>query len=201
VFRTVGVEERGKQGPGGKFYRLFRDDHDFECAAYELAVALGLDRVPPAVPRVLQGKDGSLQAWVENAMTETKRMEEGLRPPDLLRWARVQAEKQLFDALVNNHDRNAGNELIDRDWNVWWIDHTRAFQTEYGDERVEALRRISPELWSALRTVERAQVRTVLQPFLRPNELDALFERWDRIVLRFRTLIAEYGMENVILGF
>ena len=80
-------------------------------------------------------------------------------------------------------------------------DHTRAFQTEYGDQRVADMRRISPELWSALRTVERARIKTMLQPFLRPNELDALFDRWDQIVLRFRTLIAEKGPENVILSF
>ena len=119
----------------------------------------------------------------------------------MLRWSRGQAELKVFDALVNNIDRNAGNELIDRDWNVWWIDHTRAFQTEHGDQRIEDLRRITPELWTALREVERARVRTVLQPFLRALELDALFERWDRILLRFRTLIAEIGPENVIIEF
>jgi hypothetical protein len=201
VFRTVAVEERGKQGPHGRFYRLFRDNHAFECAAYELANALGLGRVPPAVPRVLMNKEGSLQAWVENAMTEGKRIETGRNPPDALRWARVQLEKQVFDALINNHDRNAGNELIDGDWNVWLIDHTRAFETEYGDDAIEVLRRITPELWSALRSVERARVRTVLQPFLRANELEALFDRWDRILLRFRTMIAEQGPENVIVTF
>jgi hypothetical protein len=201
VFRTVAIESRNQQGPGGKFYRDFRDHFAFECAAYELARMLGIDRVPPAVPRVLQGKEGSLQAWVENAMTEGMRQEKGESPPDPLRWARVQAEEKVFDALINNHDRNNGNELIDRDWNLWWIDHTRAFQTEHGDERVEALRRITPELWTALREVERARVRTVLQPFLRAQELDAMFQRWDKIILRYRTLIAELGPDNVIIGF
>jgi hypothetical protein len=201
VFRTVAIEERNQQGPGGKYYRDFRDNYAFECAAYELAGALGITRVPPAVPRQLQGKEGSVQAWVENAMTEAKRAEKGEEPPDVLRWARTTADKLVFDALVNNIDRNSGNELIDKDWNVWWIDHTRAFQTEHGDQRIEDLRRITPELWSALREVERARVRTVLQPFLRPSEIEALFQRWDKILLRYRTLIAELGPENVIVGF
>jgi hypothetical protein len=201
VFRTVAVEERNQQGPGGKYYRDFRDNFAFECAAYELARALGIKRVPPAVPRQLRGKEGSLQAWVENAMTEGKRAEKNEAPPDTLRWARGTVEKLVFDALINNIDRNAGNELIDQDWNVWWVDHTRAFQTEHGDQRIEDLRRITPELWSALREVERARVRTVLQPFLRPHQLDQLFERWEKIVLKFRTLMAELGPENVIIGF
>jgi hypothetical protein len=134
-------------------------------------------------------------------MTEAKRQEKGQDPPDVLRWAHVQAELKVFDALINNIDRNTGNTLIDRDWTVWWIDHTRAFQPEHGEQRIEDLRRITPELWSALREVERARVRTVLQPFLRETELDALFQRWDKILLRFRTLIAEFGGENVIIGF
>ena len=201
VFRTVSLEQRAGQGPGGKFYRLFRDSHAFEAAAYELARSLGLHQVPPAVPRSLSGEEGSLQAWVENAMTEAERQQEGHKPPDVLRWARDQVEKQVFDALINNHDRNAGNELIDRNWNVWWIDHTRAFQTEHGDERIAELRRITPELWAALRNVERARTKTVLQPFLKPLELERLFERWDAIALHFRTLMAEHGPENVLVGF
>jgi hypothetical protein len=201
VFRTVAIEQRNQQGPGGKFFRDFRDNFAFECAAYELAQALGIGRVPPAVPRQLQGVEGSLQAWVENAMTEAKRAETGAQPPDVLRWARVTADKLVFDALINNIDRNSGNELIEQDWDVWWIDHTRAFQTEHEDERIEELRRITPELWSALREVERARVRTVLQPFLRPSQLEALFQRWDQILLHYRTLIAELGAENVIVGF
>ena len=144
VFRTVAVEARSQQGPEGKFYRMFRDSYQFECAAYELAGVLGLDHVPPAVPRSMFGQSGSLQAWVENAITEAKRLEEGTKPPDVLRWSRAQTQEHVFDALINNIDRNEGNELIDADWNVWWIDHTRAFQTEYGDERVEALQRITP---------------------------------------------------------
>ncbi|HVR29647.1 MAG TPA: hypothetical protein VMS86_08930, partial [Thermoanaerobaculia bacterium] len=201
VFRTVAVDERAKQGPEGRFYRNFRDSYQFEPAAYELGRTLGLDRIPPAVPRVYRGKQGSLQAWVEQAMTEARRLEQKLHPPDALSWARQQVERQVFDALINNHDRNTGNELIDRHWTIWLIDHTRGFQTEYGDERIEELRRITPELWSALRSVERARVRTMLQPFLRPIELDALFARWDQIVLRFRTLIAEHGADNILLRF
>src|SRR4029079_13077394 len=143
----------------------------------------------------------SLQAWVENAMTESKRIEQGKQPPDPLRWARNTIELSVFDALINNLDCNTGNQLIDKNGNVWWIDHTRTFQIEYGEQRIEDLKRITPEMWTALREVERARGRTLLKPFLRQTELDALFDRWDKIVLRFRTLIAQNGAENVVVGF
>ena len=202
VFRTVAVEERNKQGPGGKFYRAFRDNYGFECAAYELALR-ARDQPRAAGGPARARRQGRVAPGLGRERDDRSQAPGAGRGPARrpALGARDQAEKLVFDALINNHDRNAGNELIDGDWNVWWIDHTRAFQTEHGDQRIEELRRITPELWSALRTVERARVRTVLQPFLRPNELDALFERWDRIVLRFRTLIAEHGAENVIIGF
>ena len=36
---------------------------------------------------------------------------------------------RLFDQLIYNTDRNLGNLLIDKDWRLWMIDHTRAFKT------------------------------------------------------------------------
>ena len=35
---------------------------------------------------------------------------------------------RIFDQLIYNSDRNAGNLLIDGDWRIWMIDHTRAFK-------------------------------------------------------------------------
>src|SRR4030095_4856652 len=53
-FRTVSGDQHNQGGPGGKFYRNFRDSYQFECAAYELARTLGIERVPPAIPRTYQ---------------------------------------------------------------------------------------------------------------------------------------------------
>jgi hypothetical protein len=32
---------------------------------------------------------------------------------------------RAFDQLIYNTDRNLGNLLIDGDWRIWMIDHTR----------------------------------------------------------------------------
>lgn len=199
VFRTVDVEVHNKQGPGGKFFRRFRDSYLYENAAYELGRLLGLGRVPPVVLRNLRGENGSLQAWVENAMSEAERRQQDIRPPDTSRWARQQMERQVFDALINNQDRHEGNSLIDSRWRVWLIDHTRSFFLEYGDERIRELRRCPRDLWESLRRADRAEVEERLDPYLNPAEIAALFERWDRILLRLRTLIAEHGREAVIM--
>ena len=74
------VDQREKKlTDGTKFF--FRDDADFEYAAYELAKLLGLDTVPPAVPRKIQRTEGTLQVWVENTISNRKRRDEKIPAP------------------------------------------------------------------------------------------------------------------------
>ena len=35
---------------------------------------------------------------------------------------------RVFDQLIYNTDRNLGNLVIDKQWRMWMIDHTRAFR-------------------------------------------------------------------------
>ena len=81
IFRDVHEERAGADHGGGKADLFFRDDYIFEPAAYELARLLGLDNVPPATLRKLHGKKGSVQIWVENSMTEKKRIQDKVEPP------------------------------------------------------------------------------------------------------------------------
>ena len=37
---------------------------------------------------------------------------------------------KMFDNFICNKDRNAGNLLVDDDWNLYLIDHSRAFITD-----------------------------------------------------------------------
>ncbi len=199
IFRDVDLEHRNKKIGDGKFYRHFRDSYAFDTAAYELDRILSLDRVPPTAPRSYKGAKGSIQAWLENAMTEGRRRSEGLRPPDIRDWSRQMGEVDVFDALINNHDRNPGNYLIDSEWKVWLIDHGRSFFSEHSEEAIAKLSRCERELWEKLRTADRGAVEERLEPYLRPAELKSLFDRWDAILQRFDDLIADLGAEAVIL--
>lgn len=199
IFKSASIEIRGKAAPDGHMYRVWRDDFIFECAAYEVDRALGLNRVPPVVQRHLFSQDGALQAWVENTMMDAERVEKGLQPPDPVSWSREQMEKLVFDALINNRDRSHGNSLIDSAWKVWLIDHSRSFSGEHGDERIEALRAVPRPLWDHMRHVDLDALRARLEPYLDPFELDAFFERWDKVMLHFRSLVSEQGSEAVLL--
>ena len=62
------------------------DSYLYEIAAYELSKLLGLDIVPPVVERQIDETKGSLQAFVENSVTEAARRRNGPEPPDPLRF-------------------------------------------------------------------------------------------------------------------
>lgn len=47
---------------------------------------------------------------------------------------------RVFDELIQNRDRNAGNVLWTKDWTMWMIDHPRAFRTGHELLRPDLLR-------------------------------------------------------------
>ena len=197
VFRDVHKQKQKSRIRGAVRWN-FRDDFIFECAAYELSVLLGLDSVPPAVPRRIKGKKGSLQIWIEKAFGEDDRKKQGLTAPDSIHWARQRQVRQVFDQLINNADRNLGNLLIDPDWKLWMIDHTRAFHPLFQLWKPKSIVTCERTLWERLRNLDRDRVRRQLKPFLRSNELRALFKRWDRLVARIAKLIEERGEKYVL---
>ena len=197
VYRTVDITWRNEPGPDGVWRRLYRDSYIYESAAYELSRILGLDRVPPTVKRRYRGHRGSLQAWVENARMEAEIREQGIHPPDTRRWVRQMMRRRLFDTLINNQDRNAGNTLIDADWEVWLIDHGRSFLIDPDPERIAAIRQTDRDLLEAVENADRDEVRRRLDPYLTPAEMKALFTRWDGIVAHFRGLVETFGGEFV----
>jgi uncharacterized repeat protein (TIGR03843 family) len=96
-----------------------------EVAAYELAVSLGWDLVPPTVERVDGPLGlGSLQRFV-NADFEQHYftlLEDEDHHPALRRMA-------VFDILANNADRKGGHCLVDDAGHIWGIDHGLCFHT------------------------------------------------------------------------
>jgi len=183
---------------GGAFYLRFTDSWRAQCAAYELSRLMGLDNVPPTVQRRIGGNRGSLQAWVEDGMTDMKRREKQLKPPDYRRYVQDGRIMQVWDNLIYNIDRHAGNILFDPDWNVWFIDHTRAFEfkTDLLDE--EQITQIERSFWEHLRRVDDESIREVLQPYIGGSDISALLQRRRKIVDRFDQLIEERGEGAVV---
>lgn len=197
IFRDVDQEIESFM-VAGRRERNVLDRYIFECAAYEMARLLEFNTVPPVVERVVDGKRGSLQIWLEGAMNEKERLERGVRSPDPVGWNKQMQTIRVFDALIGNWDRNQGNLLIDRDWRIWMVDHTRAFLRR--DDLLDPgkLYQIERGLWQKLQSLDDKEVRERLKPYLTPREIDALLKRHRKLVSHYQAQIAKRGESDVL---
>lgn len=199
VFRSV--DETLEKAPPGIDYHgpySFRDAATYEGAAYELSEALGMHRVPPTVQRWIGINRGTVQIWLENAIPEVVRVERNLQPPGSLRWVRQKQIMHVFDNLIANADRNQGNFLIDEHWNLWFIDHTRAFarlSLLFHEEKLNSCER---GLWRALLNLDEGKLKERLDPYLSRQEISSLFKRRKMIIGHIENLIEERGEEVVL---
>jgi len=189
VFKAGSVSEFG-----------FRDTYKFNIAGYRLARLLGLQNVPMSVERRIDGKNAAMTWWVDDVrMDETDRI--ARRPEG---WASERVSTQMhvmrvWDALIQNRDRNQSNVLWTSDWTLWMIDHTRAFRT--GDELIKAdeLTRCDRGLLERLRRLTAADMAQVASGgMLTKTEAEAVLKRRDRLVKLFDGLIATRGEAAVL---
>ena len=198
VQRVINVEVREKTG-SLRIVSKYRDTHIFELAAYELSELLGIGRVPPTVRRSIDGQDGTVQIWMERTVPEDIMLEEGrLKPPNREFWWRQKAVMWVFDALIANTDRNQGNLLIDEDWNLWFIDHTRAFRETsvlFGSDELEHCER---SLWATLLETPDEAIEDRLGPYLTSKEMSRLLLRRAKLVKLFQKRIKKHGEAEVL---
>jgi hypothetical protein len=174
----------------------FFESYKSEIAAYELDRILGLDMVPVTVERRMDDQQASVQLWVEGrVLSEIGRQ----APPRPAHWSRQVRRQRVFDALIANIDRNAGNILVDDAWNMTLIDHSRAFAVDTMP-REQEITRVDRELFEALKALDDRTLAERLRPWLfDDNALRALFGRRDKLVARLERLIEERG-EAVVLS-
>ena len=118
IFKDENTLHRGTFRYGdGREVPMVKDSYLHEIAAYDLAVTLGFDFVPPCVERKLFNRKGSLCLWVEDSMTEAERKEEGLEPPNPRLWNKRMFAVRLFQQLISDQDfSNIRNILVDSDF-------------------------------------------------------------------------------------
>ena len=198
AFRYVDETSTRVRMPDGSYFQKLRDYCGYEVAAYQISLLLEMDNVPPAVHRKVGREDGTVQIWVTNTMMEQERIDKGLRAPNGLEWGRQIQEMLVLDELVGNIDRNSGNMLIDENWKVWLIDHTRAFQQ--GDELRNAgrIRMVRRAFWEALKALDEDAVKAAVSKELNGKNIGDMFERRDLLVAHLQGLIDQRGEGAVI---
>jgi hypothetical protein len=201
VFRDVSEEKNSPTFGGGRNELFFKDSYIFEPAAYELGMMLGLDNVPPATIRKYDRTNGSIQIFIENAITERKELEEHLTPPNDQEWKKQVQMMNVFDALIYNVDRNRGNIIITPDWRLWMIDHSRAFRRNTDLQSQSPVNQCERQLYAKLKALDEKEARKRLKDYLTTFELDALFTRRKLLLERIDKLIAEKGENQVLYDF
>ena len=176
----------------------FRDSWRYNVAAYRLNKVLQLGRIPVSIERAHNGKNGAFTWWIDDVlMEEGDRMkcskdEDRAKPecvdkivPDTEAWNRQMWHVRVFDQLIYNTDRNLGNLVIDRGWNVWMIDHTRAFRTLDTLRSPGDLKKIERGAFERLKKLDAASLKTIVGNYLSPEEQKRLLIRRDAIVKIF----------------
>lgn len=190
IFRIVDIR-RKRAKLDGRLVLDFHDSHIYECAAWEVSRLLGIDNVPPCVERRFERDDGTMQLWVEGAMTERQRRQSETQPPRQLDWMRQKQTMRLFDALIYNFDRNQGNMLIDSDWKLWFIDHTRSFKKSPAIDNLDQIIWCERGVFERLQALDRKALRTKLGPSVGGQQLSMMLKRRDKLVRHLSALIDE----------
>jgi hypothetical protein len=167
----------------------FRDYWGFNVAAYRLGVMMGLDMIPPSVPRRFRSQDAAFTWWVDDViLDEQERVKQKREPPSPTRWAEQMHVLRVFDELIANTDRNQGNLLIDKHWKIWFIDHTRAFRTTSTLQAPSTIVRCDKALLDAMKTLSLPAMKVQLDDFLTQQQMEALLKRRDLLVNRLESL-------------
>ena len=136
----------------------YLDTYYNELAAYIISKQLGLNIIPATVLRSIgisktglkprdELREGTLQLWIENSYVEYDMGKNGIEyPGDLAMRSQQLKEIRIFDCIIGNVDRHAGNLIIDFNprykdpaseqepflGKIWAIDHSKAFHHSGG---------------------------------------------------------------------
>jgi hypothetical protein len=180
--QTIDEFKQRFESPRGTEFN-FVDTWRYNVAAYRLDRLLDLGMTPPSVERRYNGKSGSFTWWVDDVlMDEGARYKQGIAAPDAQRWNEQMWHVRLFDQLIYNVDRNLGNLVIDKDWAIWMIDHTRAFRLIDVLKAPGNIARVDRRVLDRLKALDRATLRETMKHYLTSGEIKAVLDRRDAIV-------------------
>ena len=151
--------------------------------------------------RTFQGKEGSLQPWIEKAVMEKDVVAKKIEIPD--RWLKAMQQQVMFvfDNLIYNVDRNQGNILFLEDWKMVLIDHTRSFRLHKSLLNPDSIKFCERRLYEGLKSLDRQSLDERLGPYLTPGQIEAILARRDLLVRHFDNLIESKGEKAVLFQF
>ena len=169
------------------------ESYKSEIAAYELDKLLGMGMVPIAVEKKWNRETAAAILWL-SPIHSWKEMEPKPKPA---KWVRQIARMKMFDNFICNKDRNAGNLLVDDDWNLYLIDHSRAFI--WDKDMAVKMEHIDREFWDKIQALDEAQLTTALGKWVDKDGIRAMLTRRERMKKEIDKLVAANGETAVFL--
>jgi hypothetical protein len=177
----------------------FKDTYRYNIAGYRLSLLLGLENVPMSVQRTVDGKPAAVTWWLDDVlMEEGERQKKKVVSPDPSRTASYIHILRVFDELIQNRDRNAGNILWTKDWTMWLIDHTRAFRLGRDLLKPQLLERCERTVFQRMRELTAPALAEAMGDSLTKQEIEALLARRNVMVKLFEDKIAKLGEPSVL---
>jgi hypothetical protein len=201
VLKTIDQKRPGaKPNASGEIEIDFQDSWRTEVAAYELDKLLELGMVPATIERMSPYEElpASLQLWVEASMSEAKRRERAIIPPDANKWADQLTKMAIFDALIYNTDRHPDNLLITDTFDIRLIDHSRSFRPNAELRNRNDLRRFPRSLIAKIEHLDKATVSKKLGDYLTLTQIDGLMKRRQLILDLVAELSKAQGEKAVL---
>ena len=161
------------------------DRYQYDVAAYKLDRMLGWQMVPAAVIAEVDGDEGTLSDWVENAINERDRLETELPFNGYCKQNEQYRLRFVFDILIHNDDRNLTNILWTKDdFMLKFIDHSLAFRST--EKRPKQYRKVtllvSDLLRERLLALNEQNLTAELADYLHPRQIEAILARRDLIL-------------------
>ncbi|MDQ3346812.1 MAG: phosphatidylinositol 4-kinase [Acidobacteriota bacterium] len=169
------------------------ESYKSEIAAYELDKLLGMGMVPVAVEKRWKHEIAAAILWVA-PVNSWKSVQARPKPE---KWNRQAVIMKMFDNLICNKDRNLGNLLVDDDWNVFLIDHSRAF-IESKDLPVR-MTRVDREVWNRMLSLDEPALAAAMGKWIDGRARRALLARRDKMKVVIDGLVKTSGQELIFI--
>jgi hypothetical protein len=169
------------------------ESYKSEIAAYELDKLLGLGMVPVTVEKQWKYDRGAAVLWL-SSIRSWKEVSDRPKPPH---WDRQAIRMKMFDNLICNKDRNAGNLLVDDAWNLFLIDHSRAFISD--NDLPVSMVRVDRELWDRMLALDEATLTAVIGKWVNGSDLRAILKRRDKMKAAIDRMVKARGEAAVFV--
>jgi hypothetical protein len=194
----------------------FWEGWQYEIAAYRMDKLIGLNMIPPTVERTLNGKEGSLQYWVESKYSLLDLQERGIPIPASAMEStdRMKYLTRAFDSLIANEDRTQQNVRYTEDWRMILIDHSRSFRSSreftgkllFGPHGVRKnaegrpflYRRLPRAFVDSLKAMTFENVKGGVGTCLTDEEIRSLLARRDLLLEDIAEMIKAQGEDKVL---